>query len=332
MKKILLSAIVLFTSAIALYAQPTLTAATNNPVPGDAFLGYQLDPTGTTPGAAGGPVTWSFTTLPVTGMDTTTYLACASTPYCDSFPGSNIVMFDNTDYYYENASSALFSYLGIVAPPIFIYTTGTYGILYYPLTYNSTFNDTFSASFSFFGTAFYHHEVDSMVYDAYGTITLPSGTYTNAVRVHVFSVSIDTSTGMGADTGLIETYSWYIAGFHNPIFTYTVDTADGNSAEYYINPITLSTNLTKQETLNLQVFPNPAADAINLKFNLYDNSSASATLSDITGRVIYTFGNDKINNGANEITFPVNDLPNGMYLIRLQTAEGNITKKVIVSR
>jgi hypothetical protein len=130
---------------------------------------------------------------------------------------------------------------------------------------------------------------------------------------------------------MVETYSWFVSGFHNPLFVYTADTANGYTTEYYTQNISLGITANTTPAMDLQLFPNPATNVINLKFNLTDNSPASVTLSDLTGRIVRTVSSNKLNPGNNELCIPVDDLPDGMYIVRLQAPGEIVTRKVGIS-
>ena len=134
---ILLCALSLSFSAAV--AQPVLSQATSSPIPGDGFIGHQMDTTGLNKGAAGAAVAWNFATATSTGTDTTYYFACDSTPYCDSFPGSNIASYSQQTYNYYLSNASRFSSLGFVVTidTSVIHTGGRLDVLDYPFTYAS---------------------------------------------------------------------------------------------------------------------------------------------------------------------------------------------------
>ena len=76
MKKTLQVALILPGVANALYAQPTLTAATTNPVAGDIFCHHQCNQAGITKGSSGAGVTWDFSSLTQIAADTLSYMNC----------------------------------------------------------------------------------------------------------------------------------------------------------------------------------------------------------------------------------------------------------------
>ena len=181
------------------------------------------------------------------------------------------------------------------------------------------------------GFMLYHHEVDSMVYDAYGTLTIPSGTYPNTIRIHRFNLSKDSTAFSGASLSFIESYEWYVAGFHHPLFTYTIDTSGGTMAEYYIQNAALAATIIAEPVNSLSVYPNPASDMINVDFNVSGNQPATITLSDLIGRTIMTSSVNSTSKGNNTINIPVANIPGGIYVIQLHTATGNITRKVSIA-
>jgi hypothetical protein len=332
MKKTLLIAGLCLASTTALFAQPTLTSGQLNPRPGEVYLSHSMDTTLSTT-ITTGPQTWNFSTLATINLDTIAYLACAATPYCDSFPGSNLASYDYqaAQYNYLDTSTTRLSIIGGYFAPDYAHITGHWDMAYYPLTLGSTHRDTFDANQNSGGLYFFHHERDSMVYDSYGTLILPGGTYTNVVRVHTFQYSHDSSTFSPVSDALVETYNWYTAGFHNPLLTYTVDTSSSSNYAGYYTRNTLGLKPIVTGINNLNVYPNPATDVLNVSFTLM-SPSASATLTDMAGRNIVTIAEEQMKNGANELTISTANIAPGMYLLHLQTTDASIVRKVVIAR
>jgi len=84
--------------------------------------------------------------------------------------------------------------------------------------------------------------------------------------------------------------------------------------------------------MELAIFPNPATDAINLKFNLPISMVTSITLCDVAGRVISVIANKEMNDGPNELQVPTSEIPDGIYFIKLSNAQCNLCRKVIINR
>ncbi len=87
-------------------------------------------------------------------------------------------------------------------------------------------------------------------------------------------------------------------------------------------------NVLKNATLSL--FPNPTADFINLEFSLTEATDVTINVTDLTGKVVYS--NNLVNKIGNQgLVINAKDFSNGIYLVSLKTATGNLTQKVTVS-
>ena len=332
MKRVLLSAFAALSSFAAAYAQPTLTAATSNPVAGETFYSHSLDTAGVWKGATGAGVTWDFDTLTVTGMDTSTYMSCAATPYCDSFPGANIAVYTDSSYGYGVTSATSMRLIGLTTMGNFIHMTGNYDLAYYPTTYNSTHVSNYSYFIPSFGAT--HMQTDSMHADAWGTLKLPNATYTNVLRVHTVTIETDSFDFGGmpfVTTSRSETYNWYTPGFHNALFTVTYDTSGGmpyvNDARYYTRKTPTGVKDLDGTAGALHVYPNPAANTVNIKGDIAA-AIGDIVISDVTGRVVGTVSMT----GKTELSFDVTDLSNGMYIISMPTANGRVAEKFTVAK
>ena len=339
MKKRLLSAFAAAISLSALHAQPTLSGAANNPFAGDVYVGHAVDSNFVVTGASGASVTWNFASIVDTATDTTTYYVCASTPYCDSFSGSNIASFDGADYTYFNANPTAFSAIGAFVSGSgsgtgYIHFSDPRDFMRYPFTYNGTYLDTTMVSSG---------GVDITVStnnhaDAYGTLILPSGTFTNALRVHTTTITTFTVLSVPLSSEQTESYTWYKPGFHSPLYNINLDTAGGplhiTDAKYYTGPLYLTSGVSdiNGSHASMQVYPNPATDAIHVKFNLQATDAAVLTITDVTGRAVATINSDQMNVGSNDISYTTANIPSGIYVVKLHSAEGNVSQKVVVSK
>ena len=342
MKRTLLTLVA--ASAIATsQAQPTLTATNMNPVHGDVFYGHQCD-TNVSKGSSGAHVTWNFTAVAEAGLDTTSFFACDSTAFCSSFPGSNIAAKNGGVYVYASATAAGLSMKGVHGMGTDIVYDNAQDVVRYPLTYNTVFTDTSGYANTVLG--YYHTEIDSYICDGYGTLKLPGSTDTNTLRVHAISYTID-SIDLGGFTSVTksrgESYMWYRPGFHNALFSISYDTAGSASGQPYVSAVTYyvkkagSGTTTSVAEINhqpfaLQVYPNPANDAVHLKFNLQDATGASITITDVAGRAVAYISESNIATGENDIAYQVSSLPSGLYIVRMQSSAGIVSKKVVISR
>ena len=336
MKRTLLSLLSLVGAFTAATAQPVLNAANMNPVPGDGFYGHSID-TNVAKGPSGANVTWNFASVTELSMDSTLVYACDSTPYCSSFPGSNIAEENQGDYTYFNASTTKLSGNGGYYGGTAYVNDNSYDQLRYPFSYNGVYADT-----THYGSASYddfYTEIDSFIYDGYGTLVLPTGTDTGVVRIHNIYYYKDSSSA-GVFVGRAEVYNWFKPGFHNAIFTISYDTTGSPTGSLYVTDATYysrkanTTGVTELSSLNarLQVYPNPASDVLNIKLKAPNSTSVTVTITDLLGRAVATIGKVDIINGVAEISYSLSGIPDGIYIAQLRSGAGNVSQRFTVSK
>ncbi len=77
----------------------------------------------------------------------------------------------------------------------------------------------------------------------------------------------------------------------------------------------------------LNVFPNPAKEEVNIQLSGEFKGIAQLSILAIDGRELK---NQSIQNTKNRLTLDVSDLSAGIYMIRLQTDEGQVSQKLVV--
>ena len=335
MKTTLLSVLVAVTVSATANAQSTLTGANMNPVHGDVFYSHSVD-TNVSKGASGAGVTWNFTTLTENAIDTAYYVACDSTPYCDSFAGSNIAETNSSgDYSYISTSATSYSFLGFYTGGMAFPNIDPHDLLHYPLSYGQNFADP---SLQSFAPGFYHKQLDSSYYDAWGTLNLPGGvSYTNVARLHIVSYTTDSAVGY-LEHSRTESYMWLKTGLHYPVFYIAYDTMGSASGAPYVSQVfyTLSKNPLSVKNVNeahtkVYVFPNPATETVHIRFNLAEATAANVSITDVTGRRVATI-ESKLNNGTNDITCNTSELSAGLYIVTLQTATGSVSQQLTIAK
>ena len=176
--------------------------------------------------------------------------------------------------------------------------------------------------------------------DGYGTLILPLGlgTYTNALRVHTMIHETDTNTSTG--TAVIqhnthERYYWFTPGFHHPImyFYYSLLPSTGVMTLAFVKiyrQYTAGTPLGAEAMVkedDLQVFPNPARDVINIRYNQQDNTDPAFVLSDVLGRQV-----KQVTGASGEAAIVSAELPAGLYLLQMRQRGGVLTRKIQLTK
>ncbi|MBI2723395.1 MAG: hypothetical protein HYX39_14575 [Bacteroidetes bacterium] len=193
MKKFLLS--IGLVSAFAANAQYTITSA-SNPVAGDMESTIATNTAGLTLPASGSGQVWNYSTV-TTGTNsanTTTYVAISSVPNANLFAGSTLGGTSNgTNYDVYQLSGTVRNYLGTAvatASDCEVWSNPA-TIITLPFTFGSTSNDNFALTNSQYTLT--GNIANSG--DGKGTLTLPSGTFNNVLKVS--SVITETATGTG---------------------------------------------------------------------------------------------------------------------------------------
>ncbi len=325
------------------YAQaPTIT---NSALPsvGDAFANVKdtsFTITMTPPSMS--PQTWNY--MPDNNRTkTNTFVSPTGLPGSTNFPSATMAQHNTQDsqvvYFLKNSS-------GLYADGLYVYKTGQpltnvpidYApknqlIIPTPITLGYMGSDTSKAvaMFSYLGNDF---KVVTNVYktqyaDAYGTLTIPSGTYSNTLRVKETSVNRDTvylKVGMvymyfssQADTA--QTYSWLQNA--SPVILLSMDMKkpftlnESKTAEY--NTIVTAQNDPIVVEDKVKAYPNPVQNV--LYFNLREMKNIQTIrITDITGKVLMS---ENIA-GYDVASISMAHYPAGVYIYQLYDNNGGL--------
>jgi hypothetical protein len=93
----------------------------------------------------------------------------------------------------------------------------------------------------------------------------------------------------------------------------------------------VSTGISEKNSFQeIAVYPNPVKDRLNINMNNINSFPMQLILSTLAGQKVYS--KTITENTGNAICIPVNDLPNGMYLLTAKSATGISAKKVVVNK
>ena len=78
-------------------------------------------------------------------------------------------------------------------------------------------------------------------------------------------------------------------------------------------------------------YPNPASDLVNIDFQLAESSRLDISIFDISGKLVQTLvGGEQYAAGAHKVLWQPQQ--SGLFLIRLATEQGAVTKRMTVVR
>jgi 1,4-alpha-glucan branching enzyme len=93
----------------------------------------------------------------------------------------------------------------------------------------------------------------------------------------------------------------------------------------------LSARPRATETLRLSAAPNPASATATLRYELTSTAPVTVTIQNLLGATVRTIRvSAKQPAGAHQVQVPVQDLVNGVYLVRLSTGEAMQTTRLLV--
>ncbi len=280
------------------------------------------------PGPAGANQTWSFT-LPDTGIPAPIfeYLLPSNTPYPDSFPNSTLASktivsqgpFQYQLFSYYRSTGNITEQLGSISIIQQAAFTSRYSnpetILWNSLPYNQIQSDNFY-SIMFADTSY---GSKTIIYDAYGSISIPQGLFGNVVRLKQSRI-LSSNSPLSNDSKNT-TYLWIKAGpvVYDPVFSLSIDTSDGLDGGIMVRRnATVPRQLTNTKILfsdsEVSVFPNPVADKLNIRFTPKNGESPMVTIFDMQGRIYEEIPEVMHQEGLVQVE--TQKLPPGLYFVK----------------
>ena len=78
----------------------------------------------------------------------------------------------------------------------------------------------------------------------------------------------------------------------------------------------------------LDIYPNPASTSAVISFYLDQPQKISIKLLDMTGKLVTVITDDAFQEGDNEFNWNINNISNGIYLIRIESGDFSETQKI----
>jgi len=116
------------------------------------------------------------------------------------------------------------------------------------------------------------------------------------------------------------------------VYFYVTPTSNTQTGTYLLD-MTISKSISgidfPSDNSRINVYPNPAREALNIDLSGYDGLVTKMSLFSIEGKELYS--NNEIQSYKIN-TIPVNALSDGVYLLYLQTSEGEINRKITIQK
>lgn len=113
-------------------------------------------------------------------------------------------------------------------------------------------------------------------------------------------------------------------------FRFVVSDGEGGylaTPKFVIQTEVVGTSSPNESRLNFDVFPNPAFDGVWVALNRNASSDMRVSLFDLAGRLMQE---SQIAAGADRLNISVQNLPRGMYVVRVEGADGVGVRKLIL--
>jgi len=112
---------------------------------------------------------------------------------------------------------------------------------------------------------------------------------------------------------------------------YRLEAFDATGTLLTSHEVELSYNPPTANRMNLSLYPNPAAEQVNIALELAENESVSLEVYDLAGRLVETLLRENLSAGRHELTWQPN-LSDGVYLLRLKAGAEVVTKRAVIGR
>ncbi len=348
MKKVVLSVFIPVVIINSKSNAQTLNQSTHAPAVGDVYTFQYADPA-TLPSNLGNPGTgntFNFSGLSVyTGNKTSNGVTVASTGSASAYPNANVAVQTGTDNtFYDAQSNKLDFYGGNLTlggyPITFTYTTpATLGL--YPMTLGTTSSGTIAGNIFGLGNSGNFVGTSSFTADATGTLVVPGGnSYNDVMRINI-QQNMTFTISFVQGTLTVNQYDYYApnySNFPNPNNNWPLISVQQSTLSSSIGGTSIQTTVTinsNYQTLSIdnnlsmavhfsefQILPNPANDNIQI-YSLHPIKNIE--IFDITGKSI-----TQLSPRSSVVNFDCENLQNGVYFVRSEDEEGNVSVKKLV--
>ncbi len=160
-----------------------------------------------------------------------------------------------------------------------------------------------------------------------------------ALRKNITAASISTAPDQGG-TFVPSSSQWATVSvtninstFWTSDFRFKIVYVGGGGNNLYVDDINLNAvvSVPDEEIIrDMQLFPNPTSDDLNLQFTLLNSETASAEFYNSVGQLVKTVPIGSLPEGKNTIQLDVSGQSAGMYLVKLNVGTASLTRTLII--
>jgi hypothetical protein len=174
-------------------------------------------------------------------------------------------------------------------------------------------------------------------FDGDGQLTTPYMTYPSVKRVEIAAYFQD-SSWLGAADGEVSLlrYEWYASGETMPVLIISSQQFILNGGNpsvtyevWYADPNAVKT--PEGAFANLEVYPNPTQGNSQLSYHLSMDDNVEIELLSVVGERVRMVSSGSQAAGNHQVDLGTAELAQGIYLVRLTSSQGTVTRKLIIN-
>lgn len=328
MKRLLLLATVAV--PVVLAAQPVIDQV-DAPQEGDVFpyiaAGYvPITESGT-------DVVWDLSNM---GGGAATNLPCeaaAATAYGNQYPTATLALDGGNVISYLRADASGLYVVGVYkqvgGQALQIHMTDEQLMLPYPCTYGTEFSNPYTYSYTYTGGTVNGGGHGTYVADGFGTLILPYDTIHNVLKLSGTDTISESIPGTSYVTAVNQVY-FYKPGIHYYVLAATHlsqsvnggTPQEGGGISYLAQSMFAGIQQDQRQAIGLEAWPNPARDFVNVMYGIGGGHKVQLELLDELGRSVRSEPQATSLPGIQQVRLDVQDLPAGVYLLRLTDDHG----------
>ena len=289
------------------------------------------------PGSAGQGQTWNFAGATSDSSYTETNLAPMDAAGGSNFSlasyGTQVNPTSGTSFYVGSsvALQLIGNYTGDVSGAVQATFDNAMDLMQFPASFSSAFTDPYNANITSPFLNFSINGTNDVLVDGSGSLTTPTGTYNNVLRVKSINnyqyIGLPPLPGT-VTNGTTTSYLWVSPDYPGyMLMNYSIDvqgTTSDTTITYSENPLGIQ-NVANQ---TLQISPNPANSFVTVGFPSGAELNRVEVL-DLSGRVVAI---ETVNGKSNRLTISTSTFTNGLYIVRAVDTKGAVvTTKVTVA-
>lgn len=136
--------------------------------------------------------------------------------------------------------------------------------------------------------------------------------------------------GQGTTT-LPHTYRYHLDGLLPGTYAFRLRQVDFDNSIHYSSVVNLSLEQPGLYELH-SAYPNPFANRTTIRYTMPTNAPVSLMVYDALGQAVARLVDGTVAAGSHTVAFDAADLPSGMYIYRLHTPQGALSRKLLLVR